>query len=155
MPPTPKFRVGVRKKTLTNKIQHGCSNVGYLAAIAIPNQSISVDKSNEQTTRRKLTLDDLIVHSRHYSPNIRKGHSSNSLCSRVEKTSDTASNTDALYGLKELFTLHPDLLHTSTSLVLSSVVRLVADDDANVRKAFNSFIGWYLPRLPSVCSSGL
>lgn len=44
------------------------------SAIALPTQSITVVKDeNAPTTKRKLTIDDLLAHLKHYSPSVKKG----------------------------------------------------------------------------------
>lgn len=42
-------------------------------ALSLPTQNIRVEKGAVPTTRRNLTLDDLLVHLQHYSPTTRKG----------------------------------------------------------------------------------
>ena len=49
-------------------------------AIALPRQTIGLEKdASKPTTRRNLTLDDLLVHLKHYNPTTRKG-----ICSIAE-----------------------------------------------------------------------
>ncbi|KAK0542401.1 rRNA processing protein, partial [Tilletia horrida] len=84
--------------------------------IALPQQSITADKSQAIVTRRNLTLDDLLTQSRHYNASIRK---------------------DSLFGLREILSLHPFLLSRPGVLpaVLSASLRLIPDEDPTVRKA--------------------
>ncbi|KAE8219523.1 hypothetical protein CF319_g6797 [Tilletia indica] len=96
--------------------------------IALPQQSITADKSQAIVTRRNLTLDDLLGQTRHYNAATRK---------------------DALFGLRELLSLHPFLLHKPGILpsVLSAALRLVPDEDPSVRKAVFTFLNYLLPAL--------
>ncbi|CAD6957328.1 unnamed protein product [Tilletia laevis] len=96
--------------------------------IALPQQSITADKSQAIVTRRNLTLDDLLGQTRHYNAATRK---------------------DALFGLRELLSLHPFLLHKPGILasVLSAALRLIPDEDPTVRKAVFTFLSFLLPAL--------
>lgn len=79
--------------------------------IALPQQSISVDRSHALTTKRNQTLDDLVVQTRHHSPGVRR---------------------DAVLGFLELVTTYPALLLTERQL-LGGVLGLIGDDDVGVR----------------------
>ncbi|KAK0536552.1 rRNA processing protein [Tilletia horrida] len=98
--------------------------------IALPQQSITADKSQAIVTRRNLTLDDLLGQSRHYNAATRK---------------------DALFGLREILSLHPFLLHKPGVLpaVLAASLRLIPDEDPTVRKAVHTFLSFLLPALHS------
>lgn len=42
-------------------------------SIALPQQSVNVDRSGAFVTKRNLTFDECIAHTRHYSAGVRKG----------------------------------------------------------------------------------
>ncbi|KAL9933966.1 hypothetical protein V8E36_007048 [Tilletia maclaganii] len=96
--------------------------------IALPQQTITADKSQAIVTRRNLTLDDLLGQTRHYNGSTRK---------------------DALFGLRELLSAHPFLLHKPGILpsVLSASLRLIPDEDPSVRRAVHTFLSFLLPAL--------
>ena len=61
-------------------ILHTCRQAKFLhpltVAIALPRQTVSIQKDeSEPTTRRNLSLSDLVGQLKHYSPSIRKGKS--------------------------------------------------------------------------------
>ncbi|RUS34958.1 hypothetical protein BC938DRAFT_477408 [Jimgerdemannia flammicorona] len=97
-----------------------------LVAISLPNQSINEDKSNQLTNARNLTLSDLVAQLRHYNAGSRK---------------------DAIQGLRDLFNRYPAILPSSLSTIVNSIVRLLIDDDGDVRKALLSFLKEYLAAL--------
>ncbi|KAF8349995.1 hypothetical protein F5887DRAFT_1059217 [Amanita rubescens] len=97
--------------------------------IALPTQSIAVEKKDDTpVTKRGLSVDDLLVHLKHYNPSTRK---------------------DAIFGLRELFESHWDLSQSHLVPLLNGLVRLLSDEDASVRKTLTSFLAWLLPRIPS------
>ncbi|ETW87294.1 hypothetical protein HETIRDRAFT_59338 [Heterobasidion irregulare TC 32-1] len=119
-----KLKLGKGKQQPTNAI-----DTSFKArSIALPTQSISVQRyDNTPTTKRKLTFDDLIAHLKHYNAGTRK---------------------DALMGFRELFENHPELVESSLTPFVGASVRIIADEDASVRKALLVFLGWLLPRIP-------
>ncbi|KAG1864121.1 hypothetical protein DFJ58DRAFT_772772 [Suillus subalutaceus] len=97
-------------------------------SIALPTQSIAVDKdATLPTTRRKQSFDDLVSLMKHYNANTRK---------------------DAILSFRELFELHPDVVESSMTILLGACVRLIGDEDAGVRKTLLSFLSWLLPLVP-------
>jgi pre-rRNA-processing protein IPI1 len=45
-----------------------------IKAIALPTQSITVEKdAKAPTTKRKLTFTDLVIHLKHHNSNVKKG----------------------------------------------------------------------------------
>ncbi|CAG7847329.1 SubName: Full=Uncharacterized protein {ECO:0000313/EMBL:CCA67682.1} [Serendipita indica DSM 11827] len=91
-------------------------------SIALPTQSITVDKSQAgPSTKRRHTIQDLL----------------------------SLPEIDAIAGLRELLQAHSDLMLSTTSSVIPECCRLVADEDASVRKASIEFLDWYLSRLPN------
>ncbi|KAJ3762833.1 hypothetical protein EV360DRAFT_34799 [Lentinula raphanica] len=96
-------------------------------SIALPSQSIAVEKDDSApTTRRKLSLDDLLVHMKHHNPSTRK---------------------DTIFGFRELFDAHWELVDSSLPVLLNATARVIGDEDASVRKALLSFYSWLIPRI--------
>ncbi|KAG2216970.1 hypothetical protein INT45_011876, partial [Circinella minor] len=98
-------------------------------SISLPNQSITEDKSKQVTTRRNLTLTDLVTQVKHYSPGVRK---------------------DAILGLQELCATHPGTLNVSLGIVVNGILKLFVDDDREVRKALLSFLQESMPTIDKV-----
>lgn len=119
-----KLKLGKGKQTPNNAV-----DTSFKArSIALPSQGIVHDADRGvPTTRRKLTNEDLISQLKHYNANVRK---------------------DAIVGLRELFEDYPDIVISSLSTTLNNCARMIADDDANVRKSLLTFLGWLLPRVP-------
>ncbi|KAF9902041.1 hypothetical protein EC991_005397 [Linnemannia zychae] len=88
--------------------------------------SISHDKTALLTNSRNVTFAELMTQLKHYSPGTRK---------------------DALLGLRDLFHRHPHLLPLHLGVLVNSVVRLLIDDSAVVRKALQNFLGEFIPML--------
>lgn len=120
-----RLKLGKGKKPASNAV-----DTSFKAhSIALPTQSITVDKSQAgPSTKRRHTIQDLLSLVKHYSPSSRK---------------------DAIAGLRELLQAHSDLMLSTTSSVIPECCRLVADEDASVRKASIEFLDWYLSRLPN------
>ncbi|KAL5533670.1 hypothetical protein ACEPAG_130 [Sanghuangporus baumii] len=120
----PKLKLGKGKKPATNAV-----DTSFKArSIALPQQSIAVaNERSVPTTKRKLTLDALLTHLKHYGPGVRK---------------------DALQGLQELLGEHPILIQQHLSKLVNSCVRLISDEDASVRRVLHTFLSWLLPRIP-------
>ncbi|KAH9079321.1 hypothetical protein EDB83DRAFT_2503787 [Lactarius deliciosus] len=119
-----KLKLGKGKKLPANQI-----DTSFKArSIALPTQSIVLEKDpNAPTTKRKLTFADLVAHLRHHNSSIKK---------------------DALLGLRELFEAHPVLIESSLATLIGTCVRLIASEDASVRRALLSFFTWLFPRIP-------
>ncbi|KAH9981382.1 hypothetical protein BGW80DRAFT_1434558 [Lactifluus volemus] len=117
-----KLKLGKGKKLPVNQV-----DTSFKArSIALPTQSITVEKDvNAPTTRRKLTLTDLVTHLKHHNSNVKK---------------------DALLGLRELLEAHTELIESSLAFVMGACARMIADEDASVRRALLSFFTWFLPR---------
>ncbi|KIY62434.1 hypothetical protein CYLTODRAFT_361490 [Cylindrobasidium torrendii FP15055 ss-10] len=118
-----KLKLGKGKQLASNAI-----DTSYKArSIALPSQSITKDKDWEApTTKRRLTFEELIAHSKHYSAGTRK---------------------DAILGFQELFTAHPEIISSSLTTLFLSCNRLIGDEDASVRKVLLSFFSFLLPRI--------
>ncbi|KAF7436898.1 hypothetical protein PC9H_003732 [Pleurotus ostreatus] len=119
-----KLKLGKGKQTPSNVI-----DTSFKArSIALPNQSISREKDvNVPTTRKNLSIGDLVTHLKHYNPGIRR---------------------DALSSMRELLDAHWEVLESSLPPLLNACVRLIADEDASVRKSLYQFLSWLLPRIP-------
>ncbi|KAI0800897.1 hypothetical protein C8Q74DRAFT_1314301 [Fomes fomentarius] len=97
-------------------------------SIALPTQSIAVEKdADAPSTKRRLTFDALIAHTKHYNANTRR---------------------DAILGLRELLETHPELITTHLTPLVNSCVRLIGDEDASVRKGLLSFFTWLFHQVP-------
>ncbi|EJC98686.1 uncharacterized protein FOMMEDRAFT_96218 [Fomitiporia mediterranea MF3/22] len=97
-------------------------------SIALPQQSITISTGSlEPTTKRRLTLDALLAHLRHYAAGTRR---------------------DALHGLQELLGEHSALIEPNLSKLVNGCVRLINDEDASVRRSLHSLLAWLLPRIP-------
>ncbi|KAJ7103428.1 hypothetical protein B0H15DRAFT_812209 [Mycena belliarum] len=118
-----KLKLGKGKKLANNAI-----DTSFKArSIALPTQSISLDKDSDvPTTKRRLTFDDLIVHLKHYSTGTRK---------------------DAIAGLREILDAHPEILESSLTTLINAAVRVVGDEDAAVRKSLLELFAWVFPRI--------
>ncbi|KAF7347752.1 Testis-expressed sequence 10 protein [Mycena venus] len=118
-----KLKLGKGKQLASNAI-----DTSFKArSIALPSQSITVDKdADAPTTKRRLTFDDLTAHLKHYSPGTRK---------------------DAIAGLRELLDAHPTVLDSCLTTLINATVRLVGDEDAAVRKSLLEFFVWLFPRI--------
>ncbi|EKM61169.1 uncharacterized protein PHACADRAFT_247608 [Phanerochaete carnosa HHB-10118-sp] len=119
-----KLKLGKGKQTPSNAV-----DTSFKArSIALPSQTIVHDvERGIPTTKRKLTLDDLISHLKHYNAGVRR---------------------DAIIGLRELFEDHPGVIVSSLSATLSNCARVIGDEDVGVRKTLLSFFGWLLPQIP-------
>ncbi|KAG9038755.1 hypothetical protein FRB95_014304 [Tulasnella sp. JGI-2019a] len=106
-----KLKLGKGKKPANN-----ATDTSFKArSIGLPNQTITTDRDDAQpTTRRNLTLADLMIQIKHYSANVRK---------------------DALTGLRELLEIHPGMLHTNLNTIINGTSRTIGDEDSGVRKS--------------------
>ncbi|KAF9044791.1 hypothetical protein BDZ89DRAFT_1058887 [Hymenopellis radicata] len=119
-----KLKLGKGKQLASNAI-----DTSFKArSIALPSQSITKDKDDEgPTTKRRLTFDELVAHTKHYAAGTRK---------------------DAILGFRELLESHPELLQPSLTTLFMACARLIGDEDSSVRKTLLSFFSWLLPRIP-------
>ncbi|KAA1110905.1 hypothetical protein PGT21_034100 [Puccinia graminis f. sp. tritici] len=117
-----KLKLGKGKQVANN-----ATNTSYSSkTIALPNQRIRTENTAIPTTKSNLTLDDLIVRLRHYSPNTRK---------------------EALQGLRELLDAHRTIWRLNLGTVIHSCACLISDENPSVRKALKSFFSWFIPRV--------
>jgi pre-rRNA-processing protein IPI1 len=89
----------------------------------IAKQSVASDKSGQEVNSRGLTLREILGQISHYSPAVRK---------------------EAMSGLKDFFTLHPNTLTVHVGAVFDRVSDIVSDSDPAVRKEFRSLISFLL-----------
>ncbi|PWZ02458.1 hypothetical protein BCV70DRAFT_196701 [Testicularia cyperi] len=118
-----KLKLGKGKQTANN-----ATDTSFKArTIALPQQSITSDKSGKLVTSRNLTLSDLAQQLRHYSANVRK---------------------EAVVGVREILTLHPVLITSAVGQILPDLSRCIGDDEGAVRKQLYSLLAWLLPLVP-------
>ncbi|SJL05680.1 uncharacterized protein ARMOST_09016 [Armillaria ostoyae] len=100
-----KLKLGKGKQVASNAI-----DTSFKArSIALPSQSITKDRDDDTpTTKRRLTFDELVAHTKHYGVATRK---------------------DALAGFRELFETHPHIINESLTTLFNSCVRLIGDEE--------------------------
>uniref|UniRef100_V5GSM4 Pre-rRNA-processing protein n=1 Tax=Kalmanozyma brasiliensis (strain GHG001) TaxID=1365824 RepID=V5GSM4_KALBG len=119
-----KLKLGKGKQAANN-----ATDVSFKAkTIALPQQSINVDKSGKLVNSRNLTITDLALQLRHYSAGVRR---------------------DAVSGIKEILTLHPSLILTDAASLIPELARCIGDEDAAVRKQLHVLLSWMLPQIPA------
>lgn len=96
-------------------------------AIAMPQQSIMLDRSQTATTRRRQTLNDLIQQTHHPSSGARK---------------------DAVMGMLELVTTYQGFLEQNTTSLINTALPLIGDDDVHVRAAIARYFTNLLASIP-------
>lgn len=119
-----KLKLGKGKQAANN-----ATDVSFKAkTIALPQQSINVDKSGKLVNSRNLTIADLALQLRHYSAGVRR---------------------DAVSGIKEILSLHPSLIITDAASLIPELARCIGDEDAAVRKQLHALLSWVLPQIPA------
>ncbi|KAJ8521416.1 hypothetical protein ONZ45_g1840 [Pleurotus djamor] len=118
-----KLKLGKGKQTPSNVI-----DTSFKArSIALPSQSINREKDlSAPTTERGLSFSDLVTHTKHYSPGVRR---------------------DALHQIQGLFSVHPDLVESCLPSLINACTRLIVDEDASVRKTLRELFAWLLPQI--------
>ena len=99
-------------------------------ALSMQKQSVAVDRSGQEVSSRGLTLPEILSHSTHYAPNMRK---------------------ECLAGVKDYFTLHPRTLDTHVGAVLDKVSDLVTDQDSAVRKELRGLVSLFISEASQSC----
>ncbi|KAI8578021.1 hypothetical protein K450DRAFT_249529 [Umbelopsis ramanniana AG] len=94
--------------------------------ISLPNQSITEDKSNLLTNSRNLTLSTLLSQMRHYSAGTRK---------------------EAIQQIQDMCEKHPGLLSASLNSIVNASLKILVDEDRDVRKALLQFLKSSFPEL--------
>ncbi|GAA5933831.1 hypothetical protein JCM1841_001310 [Sporobolomyces salmonicolor] len=105
-----KLKLGKAKQLAANATDTSFS----AKSIALPNQSLSETKKDVPTSRRNLSLPELLVQSRHYSVPVKK---------------------EALLEIQQLLTNYPYLLNQHLLPLIQSLAHLVADASASIRSA--------------------
>ncbi|GAA5889840.1 hypothetical protein JCM5296_002359 [Sporobolomyces johnsonii] len=105
-----KLKLGKGKQLAANATDTSFS----AKSIALPNQSLSETKKDVPTSRRNLSLPELLVQSRHYSVPVKK---------------------EALLEIQQLLTNYPYLLNQHLLPLIQSLAHLVADASATIRSA--------------------
>lgn len=99
-------------------------------ALSMQKQSVAVDRSGQEVSSRGLTLPEILSHSTHYAPTMRK---------------------ECLAGVKDYFTLHPRTLDTHVGAVLDKVSDLVTDQDSAVRKELRGVVSLFISEASQSC----
>ncbi|KAJ2850107.1 rRNA processing protein [Coemansia brasiliensis] len=119
-----KLKVGKKKAPPSN-----ATDTSFTAkAIVVAGQSISTDKSAQLTNSHNRTLRELLTQLRHYSAPTRR---------------------DAVTGLGDFVTLHPEVLQAELGPIIEASVRLVVDNDPGVRRQLRRLYGEMLPMVSS------
>uniref|UniRef100_A0A1J3DZ73 Testis-expressed sequence 10 protein-like protein n=1 Tax=Noccaea caerulescens TaxID=107243 RepID=A0A1J3DZ73_NOCCA len=84
-------------------------------AIILPEQSVGAEKSGIATSKKGLTLKELLQQTSHHNPKVRK---------------------DALLGIKDLFKHYPAEMQSHKYAIIQKLRERVTDDDKLVRDAF-------------------
>ncbi|KAI9298335.1 hypothetical protein K502DRAFT_339515 [Neoconidiobolus thromboides FSU 785] len=105
----PKLKVGKKKGFAENHTDTSFKS----KTISLPNQSVTLDKSQQITTSRNLTIKELFLQLKHNNANVRK---------------------DAVLGIKELLNNHQVLLLVYIKDLTDIICRMMLDEDPTVRK---------------------
>ncbi|KAG2242093.1 hypothetical protein Bca4012_012675 [Brassica carinata] len=84
-------------------------------AIVLPEQSVGADKSGFATSKKGLTLEELLKQTSHHNAKVRK---------------------NALHGIKDLLEHNPAELHTLKYAIVDKLRERISDDDKSVRDTF-------------------
>ncbi|KAI8319519.1 hypothetical protein GQ54DRAFT_243433, partial [Martensiomyces pterosporus] len=117
-----KLKVGKKKAPPTNATDTSFTS----KSIVLTGQSITADKSAELTNSRNLTLKNVLTQLRHYSAATRK---------------------DAVSGLADFLSLHPEVLGTELGSIIDGTVKLIVDNEPVVRKGL---LRLYTNTLPDI-----
>ncbi|GAA5849465.1 hypothetical protein JCM3766R1_003291 [Sporobolomyces carnicolor] len=97
------------------QIANNATNTSFSAkTIALPNQSLHEAPKDVPTSRRNLTMTELLVQSRHYSVPVKR---------------------EAINEIDQLVKQHPYLIHEHLLAIVTSIAHLVADASPSVRHA--------------------
>ncbi|KAJ1955818.1 rRNA processing protein, partial [Linderina pennispora] len=118
-----KLKVGKKKAPPTNATDTSFTS----KSITLGAQSITADKTAALTNSRKLTLKDVLTQMRHYSAVNRK---------------------DAVLGLTDFLSLHPEVLNTELGSIVDGTVKLIVDNEPAVRRVLLKLYSTYLPDIP-------
>ncbi|GAA5882663.1 hypothetical protein JCM16303_006533 [Sporobolomyces ruberrimus] len=111
------------------QIANNATNTSFSAkSIALPNQSLHEAPKDVPTSRRNLTLPELLVQSRHYSTPVKR---------------------EALTEILQLLTAHPYLLNQNLLPMITSIAHLIADASPSVRAASLNLLRHIADSLPA------
>ncbi|GAA5956535.1 hypothetical protein JCM3765_003475 [Sporobolomyces pararoseus] len=111
------------------QIANNATNTSFSAkTIALPNQSLHEAPKDVPTSRRNLTLPELLVQSRHYSVPVKR---------------------EALTEILQLVTSHPYLLNQNLLPMITSIAHLIADASPSVRAASLNLLRHISDSLPA------
>lgn len=103
----------------------GVSQFSLGSAIALPTQSIVAFRDeNVPTTRRNLTIDNLLTQLKHYSPSVKKGAPDRFCCC----CHCWWGRSEALLGLTELLEAHSILIKQNLTQLINQLARMIADE---------------------------
>ncbi|KAM3929758.1 testis-expressed protein 10 [Leptodactylus fuscus] len=103
-----KLKVGKKKPRANNVTDTSCR----VKSIHLSEQL--KEDSSLPTSKRKLTITDILSHMHHYNASVKH---------------------DALVGLREILSTHPSVIDTHISVIMSEVAAVFTDKDAMVRSA--------------------
>ncbi|GAA6018421.1 hypothetical protein JCM11491_006991 [Sporobolomyces phaffii] len=110
------------------QIANNATNTSFSAkTIALPNQSLHEAPKDVPTSRRNLTLPELLVQSRHYSTPVKR---------------------EALTEILQLVSAHPFLLNQNLLALVTSIAHLIADASPSVRLASRNLLRHIVDSLP-------
>lgn len=120
-----KLKLGKGKQLAQNATDTSIASKG----ISLPSQSLSTagSKGSEPTSRRNLTLAELLIQSRHYSTPVKR---------------------QALQEALELITSYPHLIQRHLLALTTSLAHLVADPSASVRSCVRQLVHQLATQLP-------
>lgn len=113
------------------------------AAIVLPEQSVGADKSGFATSKKGLTLDELLKQTSHHNAKVRKSiflffFSSKIWCPFlwIKCFSVLVCCVDALHGIKDLLEHNPAELQSLKYAIVDKLRERLSDDDKSVRDTF-------------------
>ncbi|KAJ1800542.1 rRNA processing protein [Coemansia sp. RSA 2399] len=119
-----KLKVGKKKAAPCN-----ATDTSFTAkSIVLTGQSITADKGGQLTNSRNLSLKDILSQLRHYSAVTRK---------------------EALAGMADLLSLHPQLVSTELGPIIEGTVKLIVDNEPVVRKGLLQLYSKFLRQVPA------
>ncbi|XP_078543810.1 testis-expressed protein 10 isoform X2 [Lissotriton helveticus] len=119
-----KLKVGKKKLRPENSTQSNFRT----KAIHLPEQLRCLSQQQSQPTNyRKLSVQDLLSQTHHYNASVRQG---------------------ALLGLRDLLSLHPTMIDSHLSSIVSEVAAMFTDKDPTVRGATVSLLQSVAPKIP-------
>ncbi|ORY74513.1 hypothetical protein BCR35DRAFT_306649 [Leucosporidium creatinivorum] len=118
-----KLKLGKGKQVASNATNTSISS----RSIALPSQSLAATK-DVPTSRRNLTLPELLVQCRHYSVPVKK---------------------EALTEVQQLLEAHEGLLHQHLLAIISSLSHLISDPVPSLRSQCRGVLSYIFDQLPT------